>query len=136
MKLISMKQMLHEIDDYVRESQNFRRGIDLLIEHSDLIETPLKLGQFIPCDKEGNVLEKPQKYDLFKSVDRLFHIETIQICKQYQEALDSVIFEGFEIEEMKDYYIIQKDGINIWLSWNKSKTIEDLVDLNLTIKKL
>jgi len=43
------------------------------------------------------------------------------------------LFEGFEFEKQKDYYIITLNGNGLWVSWNNSKKIEDLIEFNLQL---
>lgn len=53
---------------------------------------------------------------------------------EFQQAKQRVIFEGCKSEKKGDWYIItDSNNSNVWVSWNNSKTIEDLIPNNLTI---
>jgi hypothetical protein len=128
-----------------------------ITEHSDYLETlnisnserwvlhclrkefgkrSLKLGMFVPCDLDGNVLE-------FKGTIR-FSIEdwgSRECFEQYQEAKERVLFEG--VSHYKQYrcsHIIQQDGYGHLLGFYSTgkihssyKIIEDLIPRNLTL---
>ena len=57
MKLISMT-------DYVllqhAESSNQNEFEDKCFKYATFLKQPLKLEMFVPCDEDGNVLEKPK----------------------------------------------------------------------------
>ena len=68
----------------------------------DFLKQASQLYMFVPCDKEGNVLEKPECYQ-----SKLLPVEVKagghvygsyeNYVEQYQQALDRVIFDGFEV---------------------------------------
>lgn len=105
--------------------------------HAKFLQQTPTLGMFVPCDEDGNVLKEPNHYG--KS------IETTRECiKQYQQAKQRVIFEGFEA-----YFVTESitalrydETNNLWfytdgqVTFNSKlvKTIEDLVPYNLTLK--
>lgn len=61
-----MKKLI-EMTDYVLEQWN-RAGIEELQKYYNIakyayfLKQPLTLGDFIPCDENGNVLEEPKEY--------------------------------------------------------------------------
>jgi hypothetical protein len=62
-------------------------------KYANFLKRPLELGMFIPCDKEGNVLEDPELtlsqgdgFTYYQASDEDFQI--------YGEAEDRVLFEG------------------------------------------
>ena len=108
------------------------------LKNTHFISQQPKLGMFIACDKDGNVLEEP--------------IETIggveEYSKKYQQALSEVIFDGFIHTSTIDNLVylynekitlifdtatneIEYDTLN---SNGIAKTIEDLVPFNLKMK--
>jgi hypothetical protein len=112
------------------------------------------VSMFVPAFFENGewiVLEEPKEYDCFiKGIGG--HIDlTFQEYKQYQTALDNVIFEGFEVE--KDTYKSTKRTFwkigtlriahelvfhtgKVEFTFDiadKAKTIEDLTKHNLTL---
>ena len=98
------------------------------------------LNRFLPTDKEGNVLDMP-KYKM-PACDTDFR--WMESLKQYQEAKDRVLFEGFKIVKDDNARFLQyEDGTVIMYrnvdtgQWKAilSQTIEDLgnyFDLTLT----
>jgi hypothetical protein len=127
-----MRKTLHEyvIDCYYNNKiENDGVSEQLLIDiiyFAKLTNREPELGDFIPCDEEGNVLDEP--------VDTIGGVEFY--AKKYQAAKDRVIFKGdWEVVKLGSDYIIlanEKDSISFWYSgkvqvFGKSITrIEDL----------
>lgn len=143
MKLQSQIQYEESIDlptvsdsEYREKSRN----------HKNFLKQPLKLGMFVPCDENDMPLDEPKGW----KNEECDTNDCCSICKceQYQQAKESVIFEGFEIKNSKIYNEehIQFLGmignpskyadINP-LRWRdrfvNTKTIEELVNYNLSI---
>lgn len=91
-----------------------------IVNYAQFLKQPLELWMFVPCDENGNVLEDPQIF-----ID--LRIE------KYQQAKERCLFEGFEFEKKADWYILKFKGSTAWVSWNESKTIEDIIYLNLEL---
>jgi hypothetical protein len=110
----------------------------LRCKYDQLLKQPLALGMFVACDSNGNILEEP---DLKKCAECLDHYNmTCAYCeqniKQYQEAHDSLLFEGFAFHrDSEDYYFLLRDECYMTLiRKNQNDTIESLIgqDYNLT----
>lgn len=135
-KLISMTSYVlkHTKDlDFV---SIFVAKLMMVRDYANFLKTPLELGQFVPCDKDGNVLEEPTYYaEWYNYGSFTKHGEKIvKECKKYQQAQDRVIFKGCSVEKRKVYYTIKnKGGDLIWVSWNHSKDIEYLIERNTTL---
>ena len=134
MKLISMVDFVLEQEfAYGNEFITADRFAELVCRYANLLKQPLTLGMLIPCvygdefnySKHGNT-------------------------KEYQEAKDKILFEGFMIQEVKpdpEYSksVTQSDSIlnifwfsNITQQWIISrglKTIEDLCQYRLELTK-
>lgn len=129
MKLISMTQKVLEFEkeypcsDKEDYNETNAKVLKTIINNANLLSKKLQLGDFIPTDKDGNVLEKPKilKENGFKTYEKE--------CEIYQQALDNVIFEGFEY---KNHEIYLNDKI-FRIGEFEDYTIEDLVKYNLTI---
>ena len=104
--------------------ETFKDGAKItnqIFNYAKFLSMPLTLGMFVPTDENGNVLEVPLKveykgkrlHDLYK--------------EKYQKALYNVIFEGFTAEKIKDYYVVKSGEMPVWVSWNKSKKAESLL---------
>jgi len=100
--------------------------------YAKFLKQPLKLEMFVPCDEGGNILYDPMAIDEDAGTER----ELQQIY--YNNAKQKVLFEGCTAKHQntddKGYNIIYCRGGELWVSWNKFKTIEDLTyaDLKLT----
>jgi len=113
------------------------------VNYKEFLIKPLELGFFVPCDLEGNVLEKPEKPKHEDNNSMLHYHDDIDV---YQEALDRVLFEGLEVynpysrdvDELNETILIKKisekstllDCVNGMFDF---ETIEDLVELGLTL---
>ena len=94
MKLISMTDFVENLRDEMtlKAPLNFKQTkkyFDKVFYYSDFLKQPLKLEMFVPCDKDGNVLE-----DIIG--DGMIHNYSEKV-KQYEQAKDKVLFEGFDI---------------------------------------
>ena len=100
---------------------------NVFLQQGDLKQL-LELWMFVPCDEDGNVLEHPNYIKGQRTAQ--FYNDKMDL---YQQAKERCLFEGFESKHIKtthdNYYIINNKNIT-WLSWNNSKTIENLLDYN------
>ncbi len=126
-KLISLKSLV----------LNHKPTRDQTASYAMFLDKKIKLSDFIACDLEGNVLEMPQGFHDWYGLND----DEIAKCEQYQEALNRVLFEGFEYLYEDGIVYIHYDGIYIEVlskrvhmvsrSCNMSDlTIEDLVPLS------
>lgn len=146
-KLISMTDyVLEVITDKTGKStldyRDYAYNKMLKIEnYANFLKQKLSIEMFVPCKLvEGVwvVLEEPKENDLcgsFFDMQVGFHQK-----KEYQEAKDRVLFEGFKLTKMGDTLLIEfKDGcvgryysIDNMFEWY-CITIEDLVKYNLEL---
>lgn len=98
-----MRKTLHEyvieIDNRI-SSKNWDRfdvakGLDNIVAYAALTNRAPKLGDFIPCDEDGNVLEEPKNFKQWmrKELNVSYYIYSNNYV-QYQAAKDRVIFKG------------------------------------------
>jgi len=134
--LTSMTDFVLEQSEILHKDQknrNFNLGmLDFAtnsIKYARFLKQPLAVYQFVPCklvDGEWVVLEEPcagmYGYD--------------HVYKEYQEALDEVLFEGFEVCNRQSEFIciVFKDGYLLLKNLLK-ETIEYLVPYNLQLTK-
>lgn len=83
----------------------------------DFLNQQPKLGMFVPCDEDGNVLEEPSSI----GVGNDFYLE--RAIDQYQQAKERVLFEGFEIPKEG----IALDRFKQWLELKRN--VESLVGI-------
>ena len=113
--------------------------VDYLPEHpySKFLKQPLELWMFVPCDEDGNVLDEPKSYALFL----IASTEEMDVCgfayrkecEKYQIAKERCLFEGFECQKQGGEYLVKFENKPVWVNWNNSKTIEDLIYLKPTL---
>jgi len=112
------------------------------LTYAQLLQTPRELGMFIPCNSDGEPMEKPKGFDEWtdKPYTKQLHQEWIKLVQDYYKALDSVLFEGWDVDirefgttiSMNDIFISIRDGY--WeLDGNEVKTIEDLIKIGLQV---
>jgi len=101
-----------------------------ILKYAKFLKQTLTLSMFVPCDDDGNVLEEPKTPHTFSSENSDDYIKKWEKeLEQYQQAKERVIFDGYKVIKFEDYYIIyDSHGRETWVSWNKSKTIESLIN--------
>lgn len=109
--------------------------VDYLPEHpySKFLKQPLQKWMFIPCVEDGEVL------------DAFVHHVDGGFSREYQQAKERCLFDGFEVEQHEENSFSIRCENNIFnVMWNFSDergwfpargilTIEDLVKHNLTL---
>jgi len=141
-KLISMTDYVLDLAD----SNNVEHYLKLgkLIEYAEFLTQPLKLEMFVPCDEDGNVLEEPRGYEIFKEgIKEGGTVVWAVQCKEYQQALKKVLFKGFKSsdEYLNAHCVSHKNiGQITFLKKvdaihpdDKYQTIQDLVHLDLEL---
>jgi len=100
-------------------------AISDVLNFTKLTNRAPKLGDFIPCDEDGNVLDEPKNYDKWLSEDYYTEVETtwIRNCSTYQAAQSRTIFKGdweFEEADLEDCFNgYLKNGNKIWFVYIK-----------------
>ncbi len=99
---------------------------DLVGEYAKLIDTLVTLELFVPCGKDGNILEEytgpPSNWE---------NNEQFAKFTEYNYAKQKVLFEGVWDYE-NEYFIIDSDNNWIDPAQMGGKTIEDLLQYDLT----
>ena len=91
----------------------------------NFLEKPLKLGYFIPCDEEGDILEEPTNYE-----KRLLNMMTEYNDEvyTYYQAKAKVLFEGFEYDKENDW-VTYNEFARFFASELQNGKVEDLFKL-------
>ena len=123
--LISMTDFVLEQSSILRHSgDSFNiKKYDYIIKseyYAKFLKQPLELWMFVPCDKEGNVLEKRAP------LIGMYDLKTIK----YQESKERCLFKGFTYDGLQ-YIDYQNYCINV-LTLPKL-TVENLIKYNLTL---
>ncbi|MEN5130492.1 hypothetical protein [Elizabethkingia anophelis] len=96
-KLITLMDFVLNINEIVPEVNNFKKLVSIE-NYAKFLKERINLGMFFPCDKHGNLLKKPNNYELWKAL----HEEegsTIGFIEheEYLEASNKVFFEDFYV---------------------------------------
>lgn len=139
--LISMTDFVLENENLLERSKEvLSKDLIKLNEYAYFLKQPLELWMFVSCDKDGDFLETPfvsQYFDEYLPVKNMI----------YQKAKERCLFEGFVVQNTKDWiefyggirvYIPSNDlGNTVSLVFRESepinKTIEGLVKYNLIL---
>ena len=123
MKLISMTDfVLLEGNPSNTDSQ----FADKVMAYANFLKQPLTLGMFIPCDENNDPLIEPKEENYSKE-NNLFAYDLFE----YKKAKEKVLFNGFEIQKQGGEYLVKYEKKPVWVNWNNSKIIEDLVYLRV-----
>ena len=103
---------------------------DKVKKYANLLKQPLQKWMFVPCGEDGGVL------DAF-----VHHVDGV-FSREYQQAKERCLFEGFELErkskfstwiQNKEKTIIFTDIGKVNIDGKLVETIEDLIKHNLTL---
>lgn len=95
---------------------------DVVGEYAKLMKQPLELWMFVPCDKNGIILEEPERVHFNTEFDYKAELSV------YNEAKGRVLFDGFEISELgNETFIVNHSGEAIWI--DTRELIEDLLTM-------
>ncbi len=107
MKLISMTDfVLYQNENF--KSDRFYQGQfkDNVVNYANFLKQPLKLEMFVPCDEDGYILTYPDFFDGSYDDNGFGDVDTYQYkkdSKEYQQAKEKVLFEGFELKEELEF---------------------------------
>jgi len=127
-KLVPMTDFVIEqmyIDNFDEDT------LKIIYNYAKFLKQKIELWMFFPCKLVEGIwvlLEEPKENDLcgsFLDMQTGFHDE-----KEYQEAKERCLFEGFKIIDKGNFYFIEKKDSLLWyrlLKKNSKATIEDLL---------
>jgi len=135
MKLIPMTDFVLELKGNL-DSNPSNKWKDCL-NYAKFLKQPLELGMFVPCDEDGNVVEKPEETDLNGSFLKM----QINYDKEvkWEIAKERCLFEGFSdsiglpqyrhyiSDGMQAVFYVIKNG-STYSKILGMKTIEDLTN--------
>ena len=98
-------------------------SLEKIRNYAKFLKQPLKLEMLIPCDEEGDILEKPTNYE-----QRLpnMMIEYNDEVYRYKQTKEKVLFEGFEITDETEF-LISKYGFSLYFNQIEDFNIEHLL---------
>jgi len=137
-KLISMTDFVLEQELELRNYFEYdnREALVKIFNYAHFLKQPLELWMFVPCklvDGVWVVLDaEPCSLGMCAKGNPFYDVY-LESKKEYQQAKERCLFDGFEYKHIKttydNYYIINNKNIT-WLSWNNLKTIESLLNYN------
>ncbi len=143
-----MKNLMSMVD-FVLEQENKSDSMGnsywKCLRYAKFLKQHLSLYMFIPCKLvEGvcMVLEEPVKFNNWTNYDYSgtdIGFEDERLCREYQQAKERVLFEGFELikescnDTVKMVWDKNRNTIGFGFSKNNNRIIEDLTYLNLEL---
>jgi hypothetical protein len=117
---MSKERQVPTLSDYIDKLGNNGHlttsdRLELILDFNTFWRTPLTLGMFLPCDKEGNLLEKPKRFDSQFDWNNFVKGDSPQWYKQnvkYQKALNKIIFTNYTYDELKDGLVLAQIATN------------------------
>lgn len=113
-------------------AKEFELRFNKIVDYANFLKQTLTLGMFVPCDDDGNVLDEPNYCDDYLG-EYLDKNDYYIVMERFNEAKSKVIFNGFQVRKQSTYSIVSYKDVEVWVTWNKSKTIEDLIPYNLDL---
>ena len=97
MKLISMTDFVLEQSKRIMNVEiTHLESHNQIVNYANFLKQPLKLEMFVPCDDNGNVLEGIIGNGMIHNYS--------EKVKQYEQAKDKVLFDGFDIYSNGDLH--------------------------------
>ena len=97
MKLISMTVFVLEQSKRIMNVEiTHLESHNQIVNYANFLKQPLKLEMFVPCDDNGNVLEDIIGHGMIHNYS--------EKLKQYEQAKDKVLFDGFDIYSNGDLH--------------------------------
>ena len=124
--------MTHELNmiDYLDEIEKLsidkKVSLYRIFKHKRFLKSPPKLGDFVPCTKDGEVMEKSKLIGgMREGIDDVYQ-------KDYQSALDRVLWKGWEWIKYSDtasmYDLKHKDCSKVIANKNRGVTMFHYTD--------
>jgi len=140
MKLISMVDYVleQEVKLYEDETGFLNDRLVNIFRYANFLKKPLELGMFIPCDEDGNVLEDPE-LTMLQGDGETYYSASDEEFKQYWEAEERVLFDGFQISDIFDNNNIGIHSCSLSFSTKnfkakfENKTIKELIHYDITL---
>ena len=96
---------------------------EIRTNYDNFLKQPSKLEMFVPCDEDGDVLEKPEDYE--KRLPNMMTEYNDEVYR-YKQAKEKVLFEGFEITDETEF-LISKYVFSLYFNQIEDFNIEHLL---------
>src|SRR5690606_33376563 len=129
MKLISMTDYVLTYEYLSNKPIGMQRDDKLMAieRYANFLKTPLELGMFVPCNEYGGIYYEDGTDGEGNILDEIMY-------KEYQQAKDRALFEGFifvkaltSFGESEYYRFMYEETIITNLDF-KNKIVEDLIE--------
>lgn len=145
MKLMSMTDFVLEQKRITGSETELSRIVNKIFFYAVFLKQPLTLGMFVPAklvNGEWVVLGEPQRKCGLVGYDEQHYDYDDDELREYTEAKERVLFEGFEIARSVKAVIIVSNGIPIHFCAESKKvkfekdnySVEDLLNRNNSLK--
>ena len=91
--LIPMTDFVNNVGN-MENYPSHEKALSWIYDYATFLRQPLKLEMFVPCDEDGDILEKPEDYE--KRLPNMM-IEYNDEVYRYKQAKEKVLFEGFDV---------------------------------------
>ena len=139
--LQSMTDFVLEIDkEWENPSKPFseNKALMKICNYATFLKQPLKLGFFVPCDENGNVLDDKGECSCAGNTEWChgcnswhYHNDTFTESDAYLKAKERVLFKGFEYEKTGygkwSSFMLTCGNYGIQEEFKKPKTIEQFM---------
>ena len=129
-------QSMTDFITWVDEKRNGNGGhYDIIIRYKNFLKQPLKLGFFVPCDENGNVLEEPKRWnDYLQFPDSFDGNKEWGELYNYELAIERILFKGLYWEGNYVIGNMPDEMIYVDEEFCQDMTIEDF--FNTIISKI
>lgn len=128
--------------------ETFKNGAKItnqIFNYANFLNKRLELGMFIPCDEDGNILEKfskSYKGKYCKHTGLPLDEKELNKIYDYNDAKENVLFDKFNFKGIvNDFFIVESNELTLLYSTKEKRffeytRIESLVYKNLTLSEI
>ena len=128
----NMMDYLDWIEGVFLDNQTSRNKI---FTHRDFLKSQPKLGDFVPTNEEGEVMERPFDFGNWEKA-HYPSLKRMRVHEDYQSALDRRLWVGWRVKYNGniDTGLIHRDGERLWMS--TYKTYELLITSGVKLERI
>lgn len=103
MEAIYLQSMTDFVLEFSKTNHNSDEFENTITDYANFLKQPLQLGFFVPCDENGNVLEKPINFNFWEKMHKS-EGSTMGFSEheKYLKAKERVLFKYFKVVEYSD----------------------------------
>lgn len=136
-KLKSMTDFVLQEEKKGLQNTDRHLRFEKILKYAKFLKQPLKLGMFVPCDDDGNVLN-----GIPFTLKNESNFQTLQRLSDFEKSKEKVLFESFLVLENEPLKFVTIGFNKIILTWsykdndfllNNGRTIERFIKSDLTL---